>query len=1152
MTVGIRGVALAKWAALGLVLVLAGAPPVLAQAVYGSVAGNVVDSTGAAVPGANVTVTSLDRKTADSVVSNSSGNYEKGRLLPGMYEVKAELSGFKAAQVSHVRVNVDTQTKVDLKLETGDISETITVEGTASQLLKTDRADVATTFESKQITELPVLDRNFTKFVLLTPGTQMQTWQHAASENPQGSTQTMVNGQTFSGTGWQLDGTDNRDVILGIAVINPTLESVGESKVTSQNFDAEFGQAVAGVVSVQTKSGTNEWHGSAFEFLQKDSWQARNPFSQPDVVNPLTGSVLPKTTKNQFGGSIGGPIVKNNWFIFGDYQGSRDTVGGSQLLTVPTAAARAGDLSAYGVNIYDPNTGDPNSRTQFAGNVIPANRLSPQTQALLKLLPLPNTAGTNNGTLNNFVAQGSETFDADQFNGRLDGRLSEKFNVFGRYSYAKYSLTGPTAFGQGGGSQLVSLGGDSRVKNQSVATGFDYTMNSSTVLDFRFGWYQYHVNVLPFDFGTTPASNAGIPNLNTDSGFTSGLPGLYINNSPGGYSNNSNGSFAMGSGLGVNRCNCPLDENEKQWQVVSNLTKLMGNHTVKFGFDIRHANNLRVPSDVHRSGELYFNLENTEGPNGNGGLGLATFLLGNVSSFGRFVSTSTDAEENQWRQFYYAQDTWRATPKLTLSYGLRADIYNPQTVNDAGNGGWLDINTGQILVGGVGNVNLAGNVTNKVNWAPRIGIAYQLNEKTVIRAGYGRSYDTGVFGSIFGHAVTQNLPVLSVQSMNPANNYQSVFNLAQGPPNPTFAQPGPDGRLTLPNGVTTNLLLQQQNVPDLDAWNLTLQREVTSTLSAEVAYVGNHSNRAFIGNGPNANYNDPTLVGFGTLNTDQRRPFFDGPISGFPLGSQGDAGTFGAPFGWTQGINYFCNCGTTSYEAFQAKVTRRFAHGWSLLAHYTYQKAKNNDGSYFFIDPSLNYGLNPFNRTNNFVAAFLGELPFGKGKKWASDAGGFADAVIGGWQFGTNIYIQSGIPFDVNYAGAGADRDVGPNRPNVVGDTSGPGTQQEWFNATPIGSAGSAFARPAAGTFGNMVRNSLTGPGYWDVDANLFKRFHTGGRTNLEFRIEVVNLFNHVNLGQPANTVGTPGNPVGNAGTITSTAAQNQMRFLQFALRFLF
>src|SRR5262249_20997277 len=219
-----------------------------------------------------------------------------------------------------VKVDVDTQTKVDLKLDVGQLSEAVEVTATEGQLLKTDRADVATTFETKQITDLPVIDRNFTKFLLLTPGTQQQSWNHAASENPQGSAQTVVNGQTFSGTGYQLDGTDNRDPILGIIVINPNLEAIGETKLTSQNYDAEFGQAIAGVVSVQTKSGTNDFHGSAFEFLQRDRFQARNPFSQPDRPDPITGRVLPKTKRDQFGGSIGGPLQQNKWFFFGDYQ----------------------------------------------------------------------------------------------------------------------------------------------------------------------------------------------------------------------------------------------------------------------------------------------------------------------------------------------------------------------------------------------------------------------------------------------------------------------------------------------------------------------------------------------------------------------------------------------------------------------------------------------------------------------------------------------------------------------------------------------------------------------------------------------------------------------------------------------------------------
>src|SRR5262249_40726692 len=298
---------------------------------------------------------------------------------------------FKAAVIEAVVVNVATASTANVTLQAGQVSEQITIPADAP-LLKSDRADVATTFEARQISDLPIVDRNCTKFILLTPGTQQLGWQHAASENPQGSVQTMVNGQHFSGTGYQLDGTENRDPILGIIVVNPNLDAIGETKITSQNYDAEFGQAIAGVVSVQTKSGTNTLHGSAFEFWTGDNFQARNPFTQFQR-DPRTGKFIPDTTRNQFGGTIGGKIIENKAFFFGAYQGIRNTQGGSQLLSVPTEAARNGDLSAYGVNIFDPGLDGltpPTNRMQFAGNIIPVGRLSPQAQNLLNLIPKPN------------------------------------------------------------------------------------------------------------------------------------------------------------------------------------------------------------------------------------------------------------------------------------------------------------------------------------------------------------------------------------------------------------------------------------------------------------------------------------------------------------------------------------------------------------------------------------------------------------------------------------------------------------------------------------------------------------------------------------------------------------------------------------------
>ncbi|MEN3334151.1 MAG: hypothetical protein V7641_3516 [Blastocatellia bacterium] len=1113
---------------LGVLLVLgAFAFNIRAQAVYGSISGTVTDPGGAVVPGASVTITDVDRKTSDTVTTNESGLYVKERLLPGKYEVKIEAPGFKQRVVASVVVNLDAQTKVDAALETGAISDTVTVTASAGQLLKTDRADVATTFETKEITDLPILDRNFTKFILLTPGTSQQLWQHAASENPQGSIQTIVNGQHFSGTGYQLDGTDNRDAILGIIVINPNFESIGETKITSQNYDAEFGQAIAGVVSVQTRSGTNELHGSIFEFRQNDVLQARNPFSQFQK-DPITGKAVPDTLKNQFGGSIGGPIIKEKFFFFGDYQGTRSKVGGTRLLTVPTAAARTGDLSAYGVNIFDPLTG-----LQFPGNRIPNNRLSAQALNVLNLIPGPNAPGRDNGTRDNFVAAGSELFNNDTFDVRIDSRLSNKLNIFGRYSFADYKRNGPTSFGQGGGPELVSLGGTSKVRNHSIAMGFDYTLTQTMLVDFRFGFFKYGVNVLPFDFGTTPAADAGIPGLNNDD-FSSGLFAGFVEGDRG---------FNFGSGLGVNRCNCPLDQQEKQFQFVGNLLKSAGNHTFKFGVDVRRALNLRVPSDSHRAGELSFSPQRTGGPGGQG-LGIATFLIGDVTHFSRYVSTSLDARERQWRHFYYGQDTWRATPKLTIAYGLRLDVINPQSVNKAGNAGFLDLNTGEIVVAGVGGNELNGNVKNKLNWAPRLGIAYQFNEKTVLRAGYGRSYDIGVFGSVFGHSVTQNLPVLAVQELNRSSDAASVFNLAQGPPAFTafFGLTAPpnqggvpntslpsNGRFFLPNGVFTRVLPEKMRLPYVDAYNITVQHQLTKSISVEAAYVGNKGTHVFAGGGPDFNINQASISGFfPNRNTNTAKPFFQ-------------------KFGWTQGINFFCNCADNRYNALQTKITKRFGSGYSLLAHYTYQRATFNDADQFIFDRDLNRGPQDFDRTHNFVFTQVADLPIGRNRRFLGNASKPVDYIVGGWQFNSSTTIQSGLPFNVGYDTSGIT-DTGPNRPDLVGDPKiGEGGKDRWFDPT-------AFAKPAVGTFGNLKRNSLRGPGYWRTDASLFKKFAFTESKELEFRIEVVNLFNHVNLGNPNDFIGNPASPNSDAGRITSSAyfGADPMRNFQFALKFKF
>jgi hypothetical protein len=374
-----------------------------------------------------------------------------------------------------------------------------------------------------------------------------------------------------------------------------------------------------------------------------------------------------------------------------------------------------------------------------------------------------------------------------------------------------------------------------------------------------------------------------------------------------------------------------------------------------------------------------------------------------------------------------------------------------------------------------------------------------------------------------------------------------VFNLGSGPTDPVFIDVPTSGRFPLPNGVFSRALPTQQRPPTVDAFNIMVQRQLSDVSSIEVGYVGNRGRDVFAGDGPAVNVNDPTLEGFTAgVPRNERRPFYSGIRTTY-LG-------LGGPFGWTQGIDYFCNCANNWYDSLQTRFTRRFSDGYSWQINYTWQKAEGESGEYFFWNRDLNRGVQDWDRTHVFNLALVYELPFGRDKRWGSDWTGAANAILGGWQFNANQTFQSGVPFNVNYAGGGAERDVGPSRPNVSGDITINGGRDQYFDATPIGASGSPYTRPAAGTFGNLERNALRGPGYRRTDASLFKHVRFGGNRNLELRVEVVNLFNNVNLGNPDSEIGTATDPRTNAGRINSTAFGNAdlQRNVQFGVRFQF
>jgi hypothetical protein len=1208
----------------GLVCSLA-VPMANGQAVFGNVIGTISDPSGAAVANAKVTVKSQTKGTSFQTTTNASGNYTVTHLIPDVYEVTVEQQGFKTLDFQNITVSADADSRVDGQFQVGATSEEVQVTAEAPEL-KTDRADVSIEFNERYVEDLPIMNRNFTSFELLSPGTQkLVGWSHAATENPQGSQQIFVNGQHFSGTAFELDGTDNQDPILGIIVVNPNLDAIQETKVDLQNYDAEFGKALGGVVTVQTKSGTNDFHGEGFWFRRTDATAARDPFTNY-APNPVTGRFLPPDKWQQFGGTIGGPIIKDKLFFFGDYQATRETNGATNLLSVPTLEAEQTcnpatngtsrtpgfcDLSEYlnaglsgGTTLYqsgqafDPSTGDPSTganRAEFVKNQIPITEISPQSAAMLALFPAPTTSGIEN----NFVASGSGKYSQNSFDTRIDFTAGQTVQVFGRFSLDYFKLNGAGSYGplEGWGFGPGGLAGSSIIHNYSLASGVTKTFSPTLLGDFRFGYFKYNPNANKPDVGTTPMNTFGIPNSNlsgSQARETSGLAGFYFDQIPSSSSNS--GNLAFGDGLGVGRCNCPLLESEQQFQWVGNITKIHGNHQFKFGADIRYAMNLRVPSDQNRAGEFDFNHQNTSlailQSNGsysyNAGLDLATFLLGDVSSFDRYVSTSLTAAERQHRMYYYGQDTWRVTPKFTLNYGLRWEVYFPEYVNGKDQGGFANIVQGIVRVAGEGPYGLNGNINNDWHYfAPRLGVAYEVNPKTVVRMGYGRSYDMGVFGSNFGHTVTQALPVLAAQLVQgPTPNVATAFTLAGGPPLYNFPAIPSSGQLPLAGptcylGPATAAVptpqagcLQPhirptfQRLPELDAWNATVQRQLDSVSSITVSYVGNKGTHIFAGDGPTYNVNQPSLVGYlSGVAVNQRRPLYNK----FTYSNYTDP-TTNAPLMccFTDQGNYLGNDASSEYDAFQMEYERRFSHGLQVLSHYTYAHANKYDSNYYVDDPAVAYGPDDQVRTNVWVANVVYQLPFGKGKTFAGSAGRAEDMFIGGWQVSGDWNWSSGLPWTPSFSECGAEEDVGVCRPNRGSGTFhvGAGPFVTPANAAPyiqFFTPGTSitttpgFADPGPGSIGNIGFDSFRGPRSFTADAAIMKDFPVTERVRAQFRMDAFNLFNHPVLGFNGNQGNTCIDCTGgNAGQITdiehdaSPGSATGMRQLEFALKLMF
>ncbi len=736
-----------------------------AQAVKGSLVGTITDSSGAVAASATVTITETRTNLVSTTTTNADGNYVFSSVKEGLYRVEAALKGFKKVVRENVVVDVNTTVRADLALPVGELSETVTIEATAAPILQTDRADTGRLLETKQVAELPLgFNRNFQGLLVTVPGATRPSRPHSEFFNPQDSLESKVNGQSRLSNNFMIEGVDNNHKTGLLTVLIPAADAIETVSISTSNFDAELGRAGGAVSSVTLKSGTNQIHGSAWFFGNNDNVRASDYF---------TGNKAP-TRYRQVGFAVGGPIIKNKLFYFGDYQYTKDKLGKVTRSVIPIMEWRTGNFSNSTTNIYDPTTGNPDGsgRTAFANKIIPTNRISPITQKLLAFLPAPNIAGAALGTPN-FVVNTVRERTTHQFDAKVNYNPTERNAFAVRFSYQQPKLFDPGSYGIYGGPANGGFAGSGSQDVISSAISYTRTFSPTLILEARGGVSWYHNVAVTQADGLKTSTEVGIPGVNVDQS-SSGLTQINI----GGFS---------GPVLGFS-ASLPWDRGETTGTYSTTVTKMLGNHTIKFGGEFRHNRDflLQVQDNGGTRGRYNFGGAQTATPAdtaAQNGLAnsFAAFLLDAPNSIGRDLTVIEEPGTRHRAIFSFVNDKWQVSKKLTVDLGLRHEFYRPNTgIKIKGGLSNYNINTNSLEVTGFGNIPDNVGVTNKLkNFAPRLGAAYRMNDKTVIRAGFGTSIIP-----FPDNRYAFNFPVKQNNQFNPANNFATAGSMAAGLPAP--------------------------------------------------------------------------------------------------------------------------------------------------------------------------------------------------------------------------------------------------------------------------------------------------------------------------------------------------------------------------------
>jgi hypothetical protein len=1038
-----------------------------AQELYGSIVGSVQDVSGARIPGATVEIVNRDTNLVRTAVSNDTGAYTFTNVLPGTYDVKVTLQGFKEFIKQQVPVPGGSIARVDARLEVGQLSESITVQSEV-QLLKTDKADTGSQFSAKEVEDLPLPEfRNYQSLLDLVPGSTPSEFQNAEIDTPARALSTSINGTNRNNNSTRVDGATNQFTWLPhhTLYVAPA-ETIATVNVTTGSFSADQGLAGGAAVTVITKSGTNRLQGSAFAFYTDQNMRARTYFAKRNDTPKLP------TNHHIDGGTLGGPILRNKLFYFGAFEGQYRDTAGETIYDVPTEKMRRGDFSeAFNANgslqlIYDPRTGDADGRGRqpFAGNIIPANLIHPIAQRINQFYPLPNGPGNSDNYFKEYIS----TFDRNQYDVKINWNRSPGHQIWGKIGIMDATVSN---------LQKLSFDGGGLGKTMTwVATlGQTFTPSPSFVIDTTFGYSLLDQWGYGPDYGTNYGLDLGVPGTNGPDIRQSGMPVW------------GNGMSAQGSTDSWN----PYTRFDPTYTAAANFTKITGSHSIRFGAAIDYqAMNHWQPEfggvgprgRLDFSGNLSALRSGPQGPNFYNQY--AAFLLGLTSTVQKAIQWE-DMTTREWRHGFYFGDRWQPHRDVTLDLGLRYEYF--PLVTRAGDRGVevLDLETMDVLLGGVGDVpRSAGLTTRKTDFAPRVGVAWRLNPLTVLRSGYGLTYNPLPFARPLRGAY----PLTIHNTYVSLNSWQPYGTLEQGIPE--FSGPGPDvSRAPLPRTAT-------MRTPDPDnvhrgyiqSWNAAVERRLPWDMSLNAAYVGTSTTRGFA----NIELNVSPPGG-----GEQGRRFF-------------------AEFGRTASTTLFGGWNRGRYHSLQLQLTRPFKDGLLLRGAYTLGKTMNmtdDDGTsgFDYNAPEVferNYAPAGFDRRHTLTLAYTYRLPFGDGGNTVMSS------VIRDWQINGTFAAYSGRPFTVTASNSALDQRGNLQTADLVGEVKrvGVGPDEPFYDI-------SAWANVTEARYGNTGRNQFYGPGFWNYNMSLFRTFPIQGSMALQFRLEGFSIANQPQWGQPNGSV---------------------------------